>query len=457
MCSSASALHRSTEGERLAQVNVPGGETPRAGAAERFLPEPADRRRGVALCLSGGGYRAALFHLGVLRRLNELGTLTRVDTVSAVSGGSILAGYVAQRIGDWPAGEGRIPGFEQEVIAGFRELTRKNIRTLWALRRALPWRWADASVAVDSLAARYEKDVIQRSLGELPQRPNYIFCATELTFGANWVAERGRVGSFMPGYVRPAPDWPAARAVAASSCFPPVFEPMDVDLEPERFSGGLLPADDPARAELLSGLRLTDGGVYDNMALEPVWKTHAVLLVSDGGATFDRAGPAPFWRPFKRLARYLEVQSRQAGAVRRRWLVASFLKGEMRGVYLGIGSNVSRFDPAAQGYSRELVDEVIGEVRTDLDYFSDAEAAVLQNHGYLLADAAMRAHGAAWSTPAQLQVPYEEWLDEDKVRRAMRKSHKRAPVVGRWRAIAGAGDAVSRGWRRVTGIFGRRR
>ena len=432
-------------------------KAPLAHAAEEYLPEPAPRRKGMALCLSGGGYRAALFHLGVLRRLDELGTLSRVDTVSAVSGGSILAGYVAQRVGDWPVAQGPIPGFSDTVVPGFREFTRKNIRTMWAFRRALPWRWGDASVAVDGLAERYEKDVIQLKLGELPQRPNYIFCATELTFGANWVAERGRVGSYMPGYVRPAPDWPAARAVAASSCFPPVFEPMSVDLEPERFSGGLLAADDPDRDELLSKLRLTDGGVYDNMALEPVWKRHAVLLVSDGGATFDRAGPAPIWRPFKQLGRYLEVQGRQASALRRRWMIASFVKGEMRGVYLGIGSCVTTFDPAAKGYPRDLVDDLIAEVRTDLDYFSDAEAAVLQNHGYLLADAAMRAYGVDWSTAAPLHVPYPEWLDGDRVRQALRKSHKRAPVVGRWRTIAGAGDAASRGLRRVTGLFRRNR
>ena len=43
----------------------------------------------LALCLSGGGFRAALFHLGALRRLNELGILSRVDTIASVSGGSI--------------------------------------------------------------------------------------------------------------------------------------------------------------------------------------------------------------------------------------------------------------------------------------------------------------------------------------------------------------------------------
>src|SRR5262249_61376464 len=55
-------------------------------AKATYLPEP-DRRKKIALCLSGGGFRAALFHLGVLRRLNELDVLSRLSTITAVSGG----------------------------------------------------------------------------------------------------------------------------------------------------------------------------------------------------------------------------------------------------------------------------------------------------------------------------------------------------------------------------------
>ena len=44
---------------------------------------------GIALCLSGGGYRAMLFHLGAIWRLNELGYLQQLKRVSSVSGGSI--------------------------------------------------------------------------------------------------------------------------------------------------------------------------------------------------------------------------------------------------------------------------------------------------------------------------------------------------------------------------------
>src|ERR1035437_6460162 len=49
---------------------------------------------GIGLCLSGGGYRAMLFHLGALWRLNELGYLPKLNRISSVSGGSITAGVL---------------------------------------------------------------------------------------------------------------------------------------------------------------------------------------------------------------------------------------------------------------------------------------------------------------------------------------------------------------------------
>ena len=63
--------------------------------------EPVD---GVALCLSGGGYRAMLFHVGVVWRLHDAGWLERLDRVSSVSGGSITAGALALA---WPRLDGR--------------------------------------------------------------------------------------------------------------------------------------------------------------------------------------------------------------------------------------------------------------------------------------------------------------------------------------------------------------
>ena len=59
-------------------------------------PEP-----GIALCLSGGGYRAMLFHVGCLWRLNQLGLLGRLNRISSVSGGSITAGVLGLSLIRW--------------------------------------------------------------------------------------------------------------------------------------------------------------------------------------------------------------------------------------------------------------------------------------------------------------------------------------------------------------------
>ena len=50
---------------------------------------------GAGLCLSGGGYRAMVFHIGVLWRLYETGLLKSMKRISSVSGGSITAGVLA--------------------------------------------------------------------------------------------------------------------------------------------------------------------------------------------------------------------------------------------------------------------------------------------------------------------------------------------------------------------------
>src|SRR5215203_7387738 len=101
-----------------------------------FVPhEPRRQRQGVALCLSGGGFRAALFHLGALRRLHELGILSQVDTVSSVSGGSIIAAHLAEQIPTWPEPGDTVAKWYEAVAAPFRSFVQRNHRTGPVLRR----------------------------------------------------------------------------------------------------------------------------------------------------------------------------------------------------------------------------------------------------------------------------------------------------------------------------------
>src|SRR5260370_36738192 len=73
---------------------MPGSGAQPPSSPVRWIPPddpPQPPAPGIALCLSGGGYRAMLFHLGALWRLNELGYLPKLERVSSVSGGSITA------------------------------------------------------------------------------------------------------------------------------------------------------------------------------------------------------------------------------------------------------------------------------------------------------------------------------------------------------------------------------
>src|SRR5438876_12106889 len=103
------------------------------GVQSPHLPYPAERRQGVALCFSGGGYRAALFHLGATRRLNEVGLLSKVDTFTSVSGGSIfaslIAGYAVRRPDAWSQPNAPVSGYDEDVTKPMRELAQHNVRT----------------------------------------------------------------------------------------------------------------------------------------------------------------------------------------------------------------------------------------------------------------------------------------------------------------------------------------
>jgi NTE family protein len=397
-------------------------------AEATYMPKPSRQRRGVALALSGGGYRAALFHLGALRRLNELGVLSRVDTISSVSGGSIVSAFLADRLQPWPADGTRFEDFEWLVAAPLEQLCAKNIRTAPILKRLLPWNWLNSQTAVRALAETYGREIGRRALVSLPSRPDFVFCATDLPFAVNWVFERERMGDYQAGYMTPPAAYPLATAVAASSCFPPIFSPLRPRLKPGDLKGGNDRSEQ--RDEIVRSMSLTDGGVYDNMGLEPVWKNHEVLLVSDGGATFD-AGPDRgfFWQ----LSRFTAVMGNQAGAVRKRWLIAGFINKQLKGSYWGIGSAAEHYGMNG-GYSAGLVEDVVSEIRTDLDAFSEAEQAILENHGYVMAEAAVQRHIPELIGPAAapFAVPFPQWLDEAKVREALKTSSRRQ-LLGRRR------------------------
>lgn len=383
--------------------------TRRVAIEEKYLP--GKERTGAALCLSGGGYRAALFHLGVCRRLNELGLLAKFKSISAVSGGSIFAAHLARRIHE--VGDCCFTDYEGQVAGRFRQFVKTDIRTSPAFDEILKvW---NAAAGSEALARKYEEHLVgEMTLADLPptkQFPAFIFSATDLSFGVDWVFSAEHVGDYQGGYMdkAKAAAIPLAKAVAASSCFPPVFRPMPMNLDPSDLEGGHAEKTDPNhRHDFVRQIALSDGGVYDNMGLEPVWKSHKTIFVSDGGKPFRFSLAHD---PLQQLHRIHDVMADQAEALRKRWLVAGYLRGDYSGAYLGIRNCVSDFPGAdTAGYSKDLAVHLISNIRTDMDKFSDDEIAVLENHGYTLVDAAYKAHACPPGTAVPpIKPPNARW------------------------------------------------
>jgi len=383
------------------------------------LPSPKRIPNSIGLCISGGGYRATLLHLGAIRRLNELGIFPKVTTISSVSGGSILNGFLASRL-DPPLSAG-VADFEKSVGKPMRDFCSLDIRRWLGLEAFIP-----GTHNSSGLAKEYNQHLTSgKKLAEIPAAPAHVFCSTDLAYGVNWTFRKTECGDYQAGFLPTPADWLVSTAVAASSCFPPVFKPLQLNLDPTKIP----PGNDKSsnRDKRIREITFSDGGVYDNFGMEPVWKDHETVLCSDGGALFGLGGETGFaWE----VGRLVEILQHQVQALRKRWLISNFVSGQMKGTYWGIGTTVADYGLEG-GYSADLAKNFIAGIRTDLDSFSEAEASVLENHGYTLADAAIRVHVPQLlpAQPPALAIPHPEWMDEAKVQVALKDSGKRT-VLG---------------------------
>jgi len=171
---------------------------------------------GIGLAVSGGGYRAMLFHLGSFLRLYEVGLLQRLDRISSVSGGSITAAKIAL---EWNKLGTREDFFEQ-VVQPVRRLADCTI----------DWPCAAAGIILPGEVARYIARAYRyflfggARLKDLPSTPEFSINATSIETGALWRFTRLYMGDWRAGYIRE-PDLPLSHAVAASSAFPPFLSP----------------------------------------------------------------------------------------------------------------------------------------------------------------------------------------------------------------------------------------
>lgn len=384
------------------------------------------RRKGVALCLSGGGYRAALFHLGALQRLDEIGLLTQVTTVSSVSGGSIVAGLLADPRLDWQRPQ--LGGFVEHVEGALLELTRHNIRTVALTARARPSNVLRGGASLKALERQLVKYVphLGRHLSEIQgQGPALNIAATELTTLDGWYFltprmdhPHGRVGGPGVGYDIPAPGDTLATAIATSAAFPPFFSPRIVDLTAGQWKTGV--HGQLGRPLLLDRCQLTDGGVIDNTALESVWRNHGTVFLSDASA-FSGAAPLIIRTRLGIATRALAATTAQTASIRRRWLLTQYARGVVAGGLWSIDLTPDH------GFREETV-KAIASVRTDLDAFSEHEQMALVRQGYFAASAA---HLVDVEEGHVAPGPRPEPNAEQRMLRHLSRSHKRT-LLGRY-------------------------
>lgn len=347
---------------------------------------------GIALCLSGGGYRAMLFHCGALIRLNELGYLPKLDRVSSVSGGSITAAVLGLHWKDLKFNaNGIAQNLMEVVIAPIRKLAGKTIDASAIIEGVL----LPGSVA-DRIRGAYEDYLFaQTTLQDLPDRPRFIINATNVQSGVLWRFSKPYMRDYRVGEVLN-PDLELAFAVGASSAFPPVLSPVEMKIDAAKFVPGS--GTDLQREPFTTDVILSDGGVYDNLGLETAFKRYSTILVSDGGGALQpEAEPKHDWG--RHAYRVLNIIDSQVRALRVRQLIAAYDAGIRHGAYWGIRSNIANYP--APGclvcpHDRTLK---IADTPTRLKRLEDVDQNALIDWGYAICDAGMRAHEVPAAAP----------------------------------------------------------
>lgn len=337
-------------------------------------------QEGIGICLSGGGYRAMLYHVGALWRLNEVGLLTKAARISSVSGGSITAAWLARVWAEhkWSP-DSTIP--EADFRSVFAEhlcaLARRTIDVPSVLLGLISF-----SSVGELVAARYDRYLFDgATLQDLPDSPRFVINASNLQTGRLWRFSKPYMEDYSVGPVF-SPTFRLADAVAASSAFPPILSPMRLRLEPsdygERPGSPKPPFSHPP---FTTKPTLADGGVYDNLGLEPVFKRYKTVLVSDGGAPFsDNPRPWGFW-PLQAI-RILSCIDNQVRSLRKRNLMESFKKHERQGCYWGIGTPTEAYAKGSKLNCNPMLTSGLAREATRLKAMSTKIQRRLINWGY---------------------------------------------------------------------------
>ncbi len=357
---------------------------------------------GIALCLSGGGYRAMIFHLGALIRLNEIGLLAKLNRVSSVSGGSITAARLGLKWRDLQFQNGVAKNLQELVIDPIRNLGERTIDVGSIISGIL---MPGVSIS-DNIVGAYRKFLYGNStLQDLPsdnEGPRFVINATNVQSGALWRFSRPFMADYRVGRILN-PQTPVAIAVAASSAFPPVLSPLVMKLKHADFTAdvGCPLQKIPFTTEVV----LSDGGVYDNLGLETAWKRYKSILVSDGGGKMPpQPEPKRDWA--RHAYRINDIIDNQVRSLRKRQLIEAFkARTDHDGTYWSVRSHTKDYLPAIP---LECADDRVTELASTPTRLKRLESKYqdrLINWGYAICAAATGSHFPG-PVPSRVQFPF---------------------------------------------------
>ncbi|HEY3403633.1 MAG TPA: patatin-like phospholipase family protein [Ohtaekwangia sp.] len=400
----------------------------------------------VGLALSGGGFRASIFHIGVLAALAERDKLKDIEVISCVSGGSIIGTYYYLELKKQLEERKQIDYIEiiKSVEEKFLKGVQENLRV-----RVLSNFWSNMRMIFDKDYSRtnrlgelyemylfsqvdnrkgpfYMNDLIIKphdnpenfniasdNFNRKYKVPQLILNATTVNTGHNWQFTATWMGE-PPGsiqsdidvkprmrrmYYDDAPkkyqQFRLGYAVGASSCVPLLFTPMPLyDLYPS----------DPDKEKI--ELQLIDGGLHDNQGIVSLLEQECKnMIISDASGQMSTTTAATgnemavFYRADTILQERLrELQFKdikeRANTAQINSLITVHLKSDLQEMPI---SWVNCTDPPRSIYNEnfckdpnELTDygvlrsvqRLLSEIRTDLDSFNDTEALALMYSAY---------------------------------------------------------------------------
>ena len=334
--------------------------------------------KSIGLALSGGGFRATLYHLGVIRCLRDNGWLPQVSYICSVSGGSVLAGHLVLNWEKYTGDDGQFEEAAQEIVR-FSQ---------WDLRGRIVRRFGGKPFrsGTETLVKYLDSELYHRALlSKLNdgKRPEIHILATNTT--------RGGLADFSAANIILGPAWPEAQkkgaantpkeiqpgscslamAVAASAAFPGFFRPLKLKKKRLHVSDAALPHPE----------FFTDGGVFDNFGLHRLeelaqLKKPELKLVSNARGAFG-------WHVQERTS-LLSNAIRSTDIMMERIRVLEFAHAEatdqadreLKLINLKTVVNDVQDDWLPQ------IQERLEGVRTDFDRFSKVEIDALVRHGF---------------------------------------------------------------------------